>query len=536
VTAHGLSIPPLPGTSLRVPKARQLRNLSLEAGQEQELYQGLPSSDDTRAMLRKLATFMRSTGNPEDDDNTALPAGYTYLAQFVAHDLVHNALPLPGASLERPDATRDDLRRDYRTNRLVLDTIYGGGPSINPLSYVMKTHPPRRGFKLRLGEVREREADCAAFKPGVCLDIPRARCPHLNDAPGDSGAADALLADPRNDDNLILSQLARLFHELHNCVVDRLPSRDGRINLNEQLAFLEARRIVAYVYRRILRKDLMPRLIEPGVLDYYSDLKRIFPKDFIFDRSHDDSNRVPVEFSHAAFRFGHILVRPFYDLNKDLNPQPLGEVLYRSSSRAPRLLPLGANWLIDWSRFFELEGKSGGRFNSARKIRPYTANIPLLAGGEDGELKGGLLYFDLVRGAEAGIRSVASLIEDIPPPLVEFYPLRSPDERARKIRAWLAGGSFTDAEIESLSTDPPLAFYVLFEAEATQNSERLGVLGSAIIAEVIVAALTQGEEVIEKSVEDATLVEIFGASVPESMPALIEFIHAQRKSGITVGG
>jgi hypothetical protein len=141
-----------------------------------------------------------------------------------------------------------------------------------------------------------------------------------------------------------------------------------------------------------------------------------------------------------------------------------------------------------------------------------------------------------VRGVEAGIRSVGSLIEDIPPPLVQRYPLRSPDERARKIRAWLAGGSFTDFEIESLSTDPPLAFFVLFEAEATQNGERLGVLGSAIIAEVIAAALTQGEQAVENSVEDATLCEVFGATVPESMPALIEFIHAQRKSGVIVGG
>jgi hypothetical protein len=487
-------------------------------------------------MLRKLATYMRSTGNPEDDDNDTLPAGYTYLAQLVAHDLLHNVLPLPGSNLEQPDATRDDLERDYRTNRLVLDTIYGGGPSIHPLAYVVRMNPPGRGYRLRLGEVREREADSAEFKPGAYLDIPRARCPHLNDAPSARGAPDALLADPRNDDNLILSQLTALFHEFHNSVIARLPPRSGRDELKEQLAFLEARRIVAYVYRRIIRKDLMPRLIEQSVYEYYSDLKRDFPGDFIFDGSHCDSNRVPVEFSHAAFRFGHILVRPFYDLNKDLDPQPLGEVLYRSSSRAPRLLPLGSNWLIDWSHFFEIEGTSGRRFNSTRKIRPYTANTPFLAGGEDGELKDGVLYLDLVRGAEAGIRSVGSLIEDIPPPLVQRYPLRSPDERARKIRAWLAGGCFTDAEIESLSTDPPLAFFVLFEAEATQNGKRLGILGSAIIAEVIAAALTQGEQAVENSVEDATLGEIFGATVPESMPALIEFIHAQRKSGVIVGG
>ena len=64
-----------------------------------------------------------------------------------------------------------------------------------------------------------------------------------------------------------------------------------------------------------------------------------------------------------------------------------------------------------------------------------------------------------------------------------------------------------------------MAFFVLFEAEATQNGKRLGILVSAIIAEVIAAALTQGEQAIENSVEDATLGEIFGATVP-SMPAL----------------
>ncbi|MFZ1103873.1 MAG: hypothetical protein WAN86_13695, partial [Hyphomicrobiaceae bacterium] len=99
---------------------------------------------------------MKDSGNPSDDENRSIPAGYTYLGQLVAHDLIHNVLPFSGTALRgrRPVQDDMDLVRDYRTNRLVLDTIYGGGPSTDPLVYGVEASPTRRSFKLRLGEVR----------------------------------------------------------------------------------------------------------------------------------------------------------------------------------------------------------------------------------------------------------------------------------------------------------------------------------------------------------------------------------------------
>ena len=265
-----------------------LRNLALEAGQEQQLYRGLPSSDDTRTMLRKLATYMRSTGNPEDDDNDMLPAGYTYLAQLVAHDLLHNVLPLPGSNLEQPDATRDDLERDYRTNRLVLDTIYGGGPSIHPLAYVVRNEPAGTGLQIAPRRGARAGGGQRGVQTGRVPRYPPARCPHLNDAPSARGAPDALLADPRNDDNLILSQLTALFHELHNGVIARLPPRSGRDEIKEKSATPRGREDRRGCLSADHPQGPHAEAIEQSVYEYYSDAKRDFPGDFIFDGSHCD--------------------------------------------------------------------------------------------------------------------------------------------------------------------------------------------------------------------------------------------------------
>ena len=49
----------------------------------------------------------------------------------------------------------------------------------------------------------------------------------------------------------------------------------------------------------------------------------------------------------------------------------------------------------------------------------------------------------------------------------------------------------TAADIETLSNDPPLPFFILFEAMHQSQAEglRLGLLGSIIVSEVIFGAL-----------------------------------------------
>jgi hypothetical protein len=69
------------------------------------------------------------------------------------------------------------------------------------------------------------------------------------------------------------------------------------------------------------------------------------------------------------------------------------------------------------------------------------------------------------------------------------------DYRVSRLREWLAAapayGALTAEDIETLSNDPPLPFFILFEAMWQPQAEGLclGPLGSIIVSEVIFGAL-----------------------------------------------
>jgi hypothetical protein len=530
-----------------------------------ETYRGLPDQPEaTEEMLSRLVTRMRWGGFPwavsgadtwTSDDNDAIPAGYTYLAQLVAHDFVQNTVQLPMIS-----AFPGQLQRDYRAQRLVLDTIYGGGPGKDPMPYAVATNGSADRCMMRLGHVRGQEPQPFDHNPPPPLmnqparDIPRARCPHLSDQPTARMAPDALIADARNDQHLIISQLTALFHELHNIVFKKIralqvaPSTQLAEQLNlpqrsdyptdvtfgqaqDDMAFLQTRKLVAFVYRRIVVQDLLRRLMEPGVFAYYTDPARNFPAD-LFDPQED--NRVPVEFSHAVFRFGHVMTRFAYKLNDKLDANPsIKNLLDRSGAKRRDLLPLASNWLVDWSHFFDLA--DGKLVNASRRISPFVAFGPLAADSAVPAQKGrdgGLFYRDFVRGYEAGVSSFDALIRKLRPTERDRSDLlKDANLREHELGRWLTHVSnigFEPQELVSLSKDPPLLFFILFESAYTQGGRRLGILGSTLVADVFFAALKLNQGVIEDDPAVPVLArEVFGAAVPASMPSIIAFVKAQ---------
>ncbi len=100
-----------------------------------------------------------------------------------------------------------------------------------------------------------------------------------------------------------------------------------------------ARSVVEIIYRHILEKDVLPRMLDPGVLKRYEERRPLWSERWA---------GVPVEFSFGAFRFAHSMARDFYKVS-DINSEgSLGEALLRSSTRAPSAKPMTRNWLIDW--------------------------------------------------------------------------------------------------------------------------------------------------------------------------------------------
>ena len=155
-----------------------------------------------------------------------------------------------------------------------------------------------------------------------------------------------------------MSQLTALFALLHNNLIDLVRRHEPAAGANAHFGaaykrFLCVRAAVTSIYHNILRKDLMRRLLHPAIYAAYS-----VPNPDFIDRSRPGSDagwQIPIEFSHGAFRFGHAMVRPEYQIN-DLSTHDLNNTLEKSSANDPVNMPLDSSWIVRWSRFFEIDG------------------------------------------------------------------------------------------------------------------------------------------------------------------------------------
>ena len=478
-------------------------------------------SEKVRALMNRLSRRMDAAiswpahhdATIERWENPGIPSGYTYLLQFVAHDLVHSAIPLSVTGVLGADTA------NARRTALKLETLFGSGPVGSPFVYAQDTPNDERRTKLRLGRMRWKDKDVERGCP--FRDIARTPAENVTgidrSIPGRRVAlTEALVADPRNDDHALMSQLTALFALLHNGLVDVVRRGEPATAINANLGaaykrFLCARDALTAIYHNVIRNDLMKRMLDPAIYAAYSAAVPGFmdrPADFDTGsataglRARNEW-QIPLEFSHGAFRFGHAMVRPEYVIN-DLSTQDLTSTLEKTSANDPVNMPLDSTWIVRWSRFFEIQGS---RPNFSRRIGPFLSDAlghDQIFPAVDQTNRVGLLYRDLLGSALAGLWSVDALIAEISIRRPEFIGLSrllaDRPYRVNQLREWLAskpsyGGGLTTEDIETLANDPPLPFFILFEAMQQPEAEglRLGPLGSIIVSEVIFKALEHNE-------------------------------------------
>jgi hypothetical protein len=116
-----------------------------------------------------------------------------------------------------------------------------------------------------------------------------------------------------------------LFHELHNFIVDELV-RGGSLGPTEnpyadaQRLFVAARTACILVYRNLIRRDLLPRILHRDVWEAYEKGQRL---------SHQFAPgqwRAPLEFTNGFFRFGHSMIRPAYRFDARFRSRVAGEL------------------------------------------------------------------------------------------------------------------------------------------------------------------------------------------------------------------
>ncbi|WP_298933859.1 heme peroxidase family protein [uncultured Ruegeria sp.] len=267
-----------------------------------------PHGDDATAVaaLRDFATNeMSETAGQDNLDNANLPAGYTYFGQFVDHDITFD----PTSSLMRQ--SDPEKLENFRTPRLDLDCLYGEGPADEPFMY-----DKNRGGVFLLGTT---EKDWTGDK-----DIAGSKEPDLLR----NRQGRAIIGDMRNDENVIVSQFQLAMLRLHNRVMQKLATGDPDDETTEfgfdGERFQEAQRKVRWFYQYVVWNDFIKRLVSDAiwtrVLDKSDNHKF---NGTVYDWNYQPF--MPVEFSVAAYRFGHSLIRPGYQINvNDDNDTGLG--------------------------------------------------------------------------------------------------------------------------------------------------------------------------------------------------------------------
>lgn len=380
--------------------------------------------------------------SPNNLDNPTHGAGVTFMGQFLDHDMTFDETSALGVPLEPTRAP------NTRTPGLDLDSVYGAGPSGSPQLY---NPSDRDKFLVQSG--------------GLFEDLPR------------QANGTAIIADGRNDENLMIAGLHAAFLLFHNRVVDLVRS-EGQPNV-----FDTARRLVRWHYQWMILHEFLPLFVGQGVVDdILRNGRRIY-------NPAPGQQFIPVEFQGAAYRFGHSMVRPSYRANLRGDPggnpatgapaffgfifDPAGQgqadpVDLRGGARARRRF-------IGWQTFFDFGGRHTAELRTNKRIDTNIStplfNLPLQAipGGQGPT---SLASRNLLRHITWSLPSGQQIASSIGAPMLQAQDFPELQQYGH-----------------GMPSSTPLWYYVLKEAELMADGLRLAGVGARIVGEVFIGLL-----------------------------------------------
>jgi hypothetical protein len=435
----------------------------------------------SRALRRKLAEAMTSANSRPGP----IPAGFTYLGQFIDHDLTFDKTEVAfGEQL-----SVEELEQ-ARSPSLDLDSLYGRGPR----------QPGSRRFytadraHLKMGTTAAAGGRGNANRDLVGFDLPRVN----------TIGATALIPDKRNDENLAVAQTHLAMIRFHNRVVDRLKEQ----GVSGAALFRTARTLVVRHYQWMIRTDFLPRIVAPAIVnDVFTNGRKVFE----VGAPPSSLPTMPIEFSVGAYRLGHSMVRDTYNWNRVFdNGAGSLDLLFFFSGTGGELgagVRLPSNWVADFRRLYDF-GEAGranlvvpaAKFN--RAMRLDTRLVDPLAFLPDGSFGGdentpliqrNLAFRNLTRANMLRLASGQQMVTHLKSKGVNVTPLTNAQILTGRRGAVL--DALTAAERSALVNRTPLWFYVLREAE-TGPSGRLRGLGGRLVAETFHRAMEGSVESI----------------------------------------
>lgn len=421
----------------------------------------LEPSEETVEKLKHLGETMLDSGTG-DEPGSDIPSVYTYFGQFLVHDLTFEA------ATKDVNVTASDLKplppsdvpekiQNTRTGTLDLDSIYG------KYCYALKDCRPVPRVDKRL--LVQRAAKTPGFEIAGTTpdDVPRDR-DYLK-YPDRYGTAK--IGDPRNDQNIIISQLHVAFLRAHNAIAESVSS------------FEEARTRLRRYCQRVVINDYLDRICDPVTLAKV----RANPRRF-YDPP-DEGFYIPLEFSVAAFRFGHSMIRRAYDYN----------ARFRGSSRPglkdllvyqvlDRYHNLPESWMIEWKNFVGDDAPNKARPIGTRIVSPLSKLVD--EKGKPLQYARNLATRDLLRGYLLSLptgQAVAKALGEHALSAAEVESVAADEQQAKSLQS------------SGFSGRTPLWFYILAEA-AYYKKGRLGPTGTWLVASVLIGLVRRSADSI----------------------------------------
>lgn len=424
---------------------------------------------------RRLAEAMTVDSDQPPRDST-IPAGFTYLGQFLDHDLTFDRSALRDNTV----VPVIDLVQG-RSPSLDLDSLYGLGPTLTPEFY-------SDGIRLKTGTTVAAgfPTDGIADKPHAGFDLPR----RTNKK--------ALIPDIRNDENLAVGQTHNAFIRFHNRVVAKLAA-DG---VPAADLFARARETVVRHYQWMIRTDFLPRIVKAQLVsNVFTNGRAVFE----VTPPPGDPPTMPVEFSVAAYRLGHSMVRSAYNWNHVFDDGGGSlDLLFTFSGTSGNLggdAALPSNWIADFRRLYDFTEagrndlrpivRGRNKKNLARRIDTQLTNVlaflpdGAIGGPDPSAIRHNLAFRNLTRARMLTLatgQQMAALMRSRGVTLTALTRKQILDgNRGATLSALNA------SQRAAVAKDTPLWFYVLREAEF--NAGRLAGVGGRLVAETFHRAI-----------------------------------------------
>jgi hypothetical protein len=447
------------------------------------MFPNLPAFHYSEQAAADLAATMENptpdpagTDRGTDDDSATLPAEFTYLGQFIDHNLDFDETPQPEATVNANTLT------NFESFRFDLNNVFGGGPSVDPQLYASD-----HKHLLVSGTLGTPQADGFPTVTGNNGVFDLARNPT-------TGVAD--LVEPRDDENQIISQIAAAFVAFYNDFV------------NQGMSYAQGRQLTEDYYQEIVLTDVLPAFVGQSTINKYLSFGPGGRAE-VNTPNLPNANFTPIEFSVGAYRFGHSLVRndyhindifptttdiddnvPIFNLNSfqfgDLSggaPLPGSNGSGRTTCTSTSLCEVSnpAGHQIQWKYFVPALSAtpSDPGINFARKtqttISPALFNLPAeaIAGCPDVadpvcNGSADLISRDFARGNFDGLASGQDIAKALDCPVIPASHINPTKDAV-------------------FNTGTPLLYYVL--AEAQRSGQTLGCVGGSIVAQTFIQVL-----------------------------------------------